>query len=63
MAVAKSLTQDVFLRRHGFRIHCRPKGGSATWERNNRVVFENVALELAKREEAEERKRAKEAVS
>lgn len=46
---ARRLSDDAFLRRHGFRIHARPAKGPATWRRGNKLFDQKVALKIAAR--------------
>ena len=39
-----SRDKNAKLRRHGFRIHSRPNGKPATWERRGEVYTEREAL-------------------
>ena len=40
---------DALLRRHGFRIHSRPKGDRPLWQRDGVVMAEETALALVRR--------------
>lgn len=46
---------DQMLRRAGFRIYSRPDKGPILWEKNGRVVQENIAVDIALRLENKER--------
>jgi hypothetical protein len=56
----KSPSDDVFLRKYGFRIHARPAKGPATWRRGNKLFDHKVALKIAARLEAEAKARGEE---
>lgn len=38
--------QDITLRRNKFKIHSRPKSGSALWQKGNKVYTEQEALAM-----------------
>ena len=55
MPEPEHISDDVLIRRAGFRIHSRPKGKPAVWIRNGATCPHPLALDVAKRLEAEKK--------
>lgn len=43
---------DTTIRKHGFQIHSRPKGGKAVWTRNGQIYTESEVWDIVSDEEA-----------
>ncbi len=50
MATNKPITEDQFLRQFKFVIDSRPKSGQARWRRGAKVLTQDQAMKVARRE-------------
>lgn len=55
MPEPEHISDDALIRKAGFRIHARPSHGPAAWIRNGATCPHPLALEAAKRLEADKR--------